>query len=308
MAPPISLNPSRIQQLKTAFAEANAREAAKPLSQQIEEQAATPYYFAKGVGNWGLKLLESGQSLRPEKLLPQLALKSAMTAIDVENFINGKDSQIEKDLKETADKLTHPGRELGKAWEAGLNEATEAGNKFARMSHPQRMEAFGEIAPDVAAWLSVMGEVAGIATKTMRGTKALEVGIGASKLIENQKILFTNSSKIGSARLINADRALIDMRKITEYALNPNHPVGGNKAKVFESALGFNGSNAQDLVSQLKGGITTNDFAFGKVDAFGARFTVDIPVTGPSGSGIVRTGWMYKGSSNVPELTTLFVK
>jgi filamentous hemagglutinin len=45
-----------------------------------------------------------------------------------------------------------------------------------------------------------------------------------------------------------------------------------------------------------------------KVDRFGARFTVDIPVVGPQGSGVVRTGWIFKPGSKVPELTTLFVK
>ena len=45
----------------------------------------------------------------------------------------------------------------------------------------------------------------------------------------------------------------------------------------------------------------------GKVDAFGARFTVDIPVTGPGGSAIVRTGWIFAGDATAPSLTTLFV-
>jgi hypothetical protein len=36
----------------------------------------------------------------------------------------------------------------------------------------------------------------------------------------------------------NFSKATIDPRKLTDYALNPNHPVGGNKAKVSESALG----------------------------------------------------------------------
>ncbi len=171
MAPPISSQSTRMQQLKTAFAQANAREATKPLAQQIKEQAATSYYFAKGVGNWGLKLLESGQSLRPEKLLPQLALKSAVTVIDLENFINGKDSQIQRDLTQTADKLTHPRRQLNQAWETGLDKVTEHGIKFAKMTYPQRVEAFGEIAPDVVMWLDVVGEVAGAVSKGLKGVK-----------------------------------------------------------------------------------------------------------------------------------------
>jgi len=34
----------------------------------------------------------------------------------------------------------------------------------------------------------------------------------------------------------NIERAIINPRKLYEYALNPNHPIGRNKAKVFENA------------------------------------------------------------------------
>ena len=112
----------------------------------------------------------------------------------------------------------------------------------------------------------------------------------------------------GAWRLAGANRATIDPRKLTEYALNSNHSVGGNKAKVFESALGFNRSNAGDLMNQLQQGVMNNTPIAGKIDQFGARFTIDIPVVGPAGGGTVRTGWIYKVGSDVPELTTLFVK
>ena len=120
--------------------------------------------------------------------------------------------------------------------------------------------------------------------------------------------LATKGLGVGASRLVGANRAVIDPRKLTEYALNPNHPVGGNKAKVFESALGFNQSNASALMTQLQKGVMNVTPVAGKVDKFGARFTLDIPVTGPLGSGTVRTGWIYKPGSNTPELTTLFVK
>jgi filamentous hemagglutinin len=112
----------------------------------------------------------------------------------------------------------------------------------------------------------------------------------------------------GGTTLPNAEKASIDPRKLTDYALNPDHPVGGNKARVFESALGYNKNNASELMAQIKEGVTTNPAIAGKVDQFGARYTVDIPVIGPAGSGIVRSGWIYKTGSDIPELTTLFVK
>jgi hypothetical protein len=135
-------------------------------------------------------------------------------------------------------------------------------------------------------------------------------GVGYSainKMLLRNPVISVDPAEVGESRLVGANRAIIDPRKLTEYALNPEHPVGGNKAVVFDR-LGFNQSNAGDLMSQLRSGVMEMTPIPGKVDEFGARFTVDIPVVGPRAAGIVRTGWIYKGSSTTPELTTLFVK
>lgn len=110
------------------------------------------------------------------------------------------------------------------------------------------------------------------------------------------------------ARLIGADQAIVDDRKVTAYALNPDHPVGRNKARVFSSVLGFDSSNAESLMSQIRAGVATNPPMPGIGDRFGQRFTVDVFVTGPNGSAIVRTGWIFDPGATVPRLTTLYVR
>lgn len=121
------------------------------------------------------------------------------------------------------------------------------------------------------------------------------------------------SSSGGSAKnsgpIENAENAVIDPRKVTSYALDSDHPVGGDKARVFESALGFNKSNADGLINQIQDGVTKYPATPGKADQFGQRFTVDIPVTGPNGNTVqVRTGWIYDPGSSTPRLTTMYVK
>lgn len=106
----------------------------------------------------------------------------------------------------------------------------------------------------------------------------------------------------------NADGAQIDPKKVIEYALSPEHPVGRNKARVFEAALGFNQANAAELFRQLQAGVADAVAQPGKVDQFGARYTTDIPVVGPKDLGIVRTGWIVTPGSDVPIPTTMFVK
>lgn len=108
--------------------------------------------------------------------------------------------------------------------------------------------------------------------------------------------------------LRNAHRAVIDPQKIIGYALNKDHPVGGNKARVFESSLGFTQKNADQLLDQIRKGVLVNDAIPGRINEYGTRFTVDVMVKGPAGSSQVRTGWIYAPGAEVPKLTTLFVK
>ncbi|MEJ4044317.1 two-partner secretion domain-containing protein [Erwinia sp. SLM-02] len=111
-----------------------------------------------------------------------------------------------------------------------------------------------------------------------------------------------------TGRLVNADKAVIDPNKVTSYALNSEHPVGGNKAKVFESALGYNQSNAADLITKVQEGVKSNSVKMGSSDKFGQRMTIDMPITGPNGKTvIVRTGWIYDVGSTTPRMTTIYV-
>ncbi|TMK84002.1 MAG: hypothetical protein E6G57_15340 [Actinobacteria bacterium] len=116
-----------------------------------------------------------------------------------------------------------------------------------------------------------------------------------------------DGAAVGSP-LSGAEDAVVDAVKVYDYALNPDHPVGGDKARVFESALGFTRSNADLLIGEIRAGVLSRPAQPGIADEFGARFTVDIPVVGPNGSSaVVRTGWIYDPESEFPRLVTLFV-
>lgn len=140
--------------------------------------------------------------------------------------------------------------------------------------------------------------------------KVVESGTEAGKASENAA---AESSKdlgktIKNGVLPNIDNAKIDPRKLTDYALNPNHPVGKNKAKVFESALGFNQSNADDLLKQIYEKLPESTAKLGDLDEYGQRYIVDMLITGTNGQiKTVRTAWIIKTGSNIPELTTLYV-
>jgi filamentous hemagglutinin len=108
--------------------------------------------------------------------------------------------------------------------------------------------------------------------------------------------------------LTNADRAVIDARKLADYALNPRNPVGRHKARVFAAVLGFDRSNIHLLIEELRRGVVTHAAEPGSVDEYGARYRVDMRVIGPKGTATVRTAWIYRTGSDVPELVTLHVR
>ncbi len=90
--------------------------------------------------------------------------------------------------------------------------------------------------------------------------------------------------------------------KLARYLLNPNHPVGGTKAKFFEEALGFTKDNADDLARQFvfdpkKATQTT-------ITEYGTKYNQIINVVGANGRTIpINTAWI-KGDNGVVRLVT----
>lgn len=100
--------------------------------------------------------------------------------------------------------------------------------------------------------------------------------------------------------LRNARRAVIDVRKIADYALNPTNPVGRHKARVFAAALGFDQSNVRLLIAEIRRGVVVHAAEPGSLDDYGARYRVDIPGTGPNGTATIRRAWICRTGSDVP--------
>jgi Domain of unknown function (DUF6883) len=52
-------------------------------------------------------------------------------------------------------------------------------------------------------------------------------------------------------RLPNGERAIVDVAKLVDYCLDPDHLRGRHKARVFRSVLGFGRQDAGELKSLL---------------------------------------------------------
>lgn len=112
-----------------------------------------------------------------------------------------------------------------------------------------------------------------------------------------------------SGTLVNAEHAVIDPKKLAAYALDSTLPTGGHKARVFESALGYNPTNANVLAARIQKGVLSAPAKVLQANNYGQTIAVDMPILGVNGeTAIVRTGWMYETDALVPRLTTIFVK
>jgi hypothetical protein len=104
----------------------------------------------------------------------------------------------------------------------------------------------------------------------------------------------------------NAENAVVDIRKLRDYCLNPEHDDGKHKARLFSSILGITASNAQELRQILLDVIQTHEARLGRQDEFGQRYTLDFTITWQNKSATLRSGWIIEHSSAIPRLTTCY--
>lgn len=105
-------------------------------------------------------------------------------------------------------------------------------------------------------------------------------------------------------------RIVIDPRKLTEYALNPDNPRGADKAVMFERHLGFTKDNYQLLLQQIEMKVINSEATLQSTDIHGQRYQVDLEIEGVKSGQIetVRTGWIVEPKSDVARLVTLYVR
>jgi hypothetical protein len=105
------------------------------------------------------------------------------------------------------------------------------------------------------------------------------------------------------------DEVIIDPRKLTDYALDPDNPKGKDKAVMFQRHLGFEKDNYQILLDQIYNLVLDADAIPQNEDQFGMRYRIDLQIQGIEAEQIeiVRTGWLVPPNSKQARLTTLYI-
>jgi len=107
--------------------------------------------------------------------------------------------------------------------------------------------------------------------------------------------------------LARAAEATIADAKLRDYVLNPASERGSHKARLFASILGFTQDNAEALRDAILQALPGAPAVPRLIDEHGARFQVDVEVTGPKGRGVIRTGWIIRKPGAAPSFITAVV-
>jgi hypothetical protein len=107
--------------------------------------------------------------------------------------------------------------------------------------------------------------------------------------------------------LPQAGRAIVDLAKLSAYCLNPEHPRGRHKARVFRAALGLDRSDAPWLRDAILAAVRTSPATCEGTDRHGERWRVDLALTRGGRTAIVRTLWQVGQPGGPPRLITSFV-
>ena len=107
-------------------------------------------------------------------------------------------------------------------------------------------------------------------------------------------------------KIPNAERAAIDIRKLRDYCLNPQHNRGKHKARLFTSLLSMDADDAEELRNALLEAVKTQDAQLGETDAYGQRYTLDFTLSWRGRQARIRSAWIIETGSDIPKLTTAF--
>jgi hypothetical protein len=108
-------------------------------------------------------------------------------------------------------------------------------------------------------------------------------------------------------KLPNADRAFVDIAKLSEYSLNAEHKEGKHKARVFAAALNLELDDATWLRELLLRVARNEECRLGRKTEYGQRYLIDFDLAHEQRSARVRSVWIIRRGEDFPRLVTCYV-
>jgi hypothetical protein len=109
-------------------------------------------------------------------------------------------------------------------------------------------------------------------------------------------------------KLPNGDQAIAEDAKLSDYVLNPFHPVGKHHARLFASLLGIERENSGLLKNALLKAAAREPILGQVLTPFGCKYEMSFDLFGPRGTRRVRAVWVIESGSDRPRLVTCYVE
>jgi hypothetical protein len=109
-----------------------------------------------------------------------------------------------------------------------------------------------------------------------------------------------------SMKLPNGERAVVEIEKLRSYCLNPHHPRGRNKARVFAS-VGIREGDAEELRTDLLRAAANGEAQLGMLNEYGQRYIIDFDLVRQNRTVRIRSTWIVLTGQDLPRLTSSYV-
>ncbi|MBI5461475.1 MAG: hypothetical protein HY941_04735 [Gammaproteobacteria bacterium] len=109
------------------------------------------------------------------------------------------------------------------------------------------------------------------------------------------------------SRIPNADKAVVDARKLRDYCLSMEHPRGRHKARVFLASLGLTREDAAYLQAYLHKTVATEPAMEVGNDHYGRRYLIDSTLDTGRRSARIRSLWIVRRGEDFPRFTSCYV-
>ena len=108
-------------------------------------------------------------------------------------------------------------------------------------------------------------------------------------------------------KIPNAEDAVVEMQKLVDYCLDPDHPRGKHKARVFLSSCGLAAEHADELRVALLNAAQNLDAELGEQDDYRQRYVIDLEVKGSAGTAQVRGARIIRSGEDFPRFVSCYV-
>ena len=110
--------------------------------------------------------------------------------------------------------------------------------------------------------------------------------------------------------LPNFQQAVISQEKLEGYVLNPEHPEGKHKARVFREALNIERRHAPILAELIRNSLSRAPAEWRDTNDYGKSWTSWHEIVGLNGQSLIVTvAWMFKvDAEQIPVLITCYIE